>query len=69
MSVPPPAKGVVFCPLDGERCESTPDPDDDMVVVAVCPAGHRWSMSVDTEADTPDGWAVFGFQCDNNTDP
>lgn len=59
----------LFCVLDGQACHLTlPDSDDDTLIRAECPAGHAWQITVEEEAPTPDGWAVFGFQCDNNNE-
>lgn len=65
----PSSDSPLFCVLDGASCElARVDPDDDTVVRAVCPSGHAWQVTVEEDAPTPDGWAVFGFQCDNNNE-
>jgi len=58
---------ALFCPLDGLRMATEHDHDDPETVYARC-ATHRWQFTVDLHADTPDGWSVFGLQCDNNND-
>lgn len=55
---------VLHCPLDGLPLETVYDHDDPETVYARCPE-HRWQFTVDLHADTPDGWSIFGLQCDN----